>query len=84
MIKFSKINIVLVFFSFAQCIKALDNILFINGMLFPLINVSFISACLFSDFIKVSLNLSYVISIFSLNSKFVFNSALKELMLKFL
>ena len=61
------------FFNFALCIKAF----------FPLINFSFIGACLFSDFIKVSLNLSYVISVFSLNSKFVFNSALKEIRLKF-
>ena len=72
------------FFNFALCIKALDNVLFIKGALFPLINFSFIGACLFSDFIKVSLNLSYAISVFSLNSQFVFNSALKELRLKFL
>ena len=71
-------------FNLALCIKAVDNFLFIVYALFPLINFSFIGVCLFSDFIKVSLNLLYVISVFSLNSKFVFNSALKEFRLKFL
>ena len=72
------------FFNFAHCIKALDNVLFIKGAWFPLIIFSFIGGCLLSEFKKNSLQLSDVISASSLIFKLVFNSDLKEFRLKFL